>query len=163
MRIALILTVLFMSSCCLGWPTGPSVTPNKVEDGSNSPIAKMREHIKFSVVDKGFKERDTQARQYSDYITFVCFYENAGKKDVRAFDGRVRFTDLFDKTIFETGITISDPINAGQKQEWRGEVEYNQFMRDHQLLAATKLENMKVQWIPRAIIFADGTKMGSGE
>jgi hypothetical protein len=72
----------------------------------------------------------------------------------------VRFTDLFDKPVFESGMTISDPIKAGAKGNWSGTIEYNQFNESHQALRNSKLEDMKVIWIPKAVIYADGTKVG---
>ena len=100
------------------------------------------------------------AGRYQDYITIKCAYQNISQKDIRAFTGRIRFTDLFDKLIFESGLTISNPIKAGQKATWTGTVDYNQFIDSHQSLRNANLEDMKVIWIPKTIICADGTKVG---
>jgi hypothetical protein len=38
-------------------------------------------------------------------------------------------------------------------------MEYNKFMPDQRRLASTKLEDMKVEWQPHAVIFANGTTL----
>lgn len=150
-------SAIFLSSCCLAWPPGPSVTPNKIEDGSNNPVAKMREVIQLSVVDIALKKEN----RFQEYITFTCQYQNKSKKDVRAFEGQVVFTDLFDKPISHIIVTIQNPVKAGEKGNWTGCIEFNEFIAEHRSLLSTELKNMKVQWIPSAIIFVNGSKMGN--
>lgn len=89
-----------------------------------------------------------------------CAYENKSPKNVRAFRGSVRFTDLFDKEIGEVNLTIDDPIAAGAKETWTGTIKYNQFVDWHKALRNAELSNMKITWVPKSIIFDDGTQIG---
>jgi hypothetical protein len=122
--------------------------------------AELRKAINLSVFQKSFIGSDPMAGRFADYITIKCAYQNISKKDIRAFTGQIRFTDLFNKLIFESGLTISDPIKAGQKATWTGTIDYNQFADSHKSLRNASLENMKVVWLPKSIIYADGTKVG---
>lgn len=122
--------------------------------------AELRKAVNLTVFEKDFADSDASAGRFQAYITLKCAYENKSGKDIRAFNGSMRFTDLFDKPILESGLTISDPIKAGAKATWDGSIDYNQFVESHRSLRNTDLKDMKVVWIPKSIIYADGTKVG---
>lgn len=125
--------------------------------------AELRKSIDLTVYDKGVTPSNPMGGRFSDEITIKCVYENRSSKDIRAFRGKIQFTDLFGSEIYTSGLTISDPIGAGQKGNWQGKIDYNQFVRQHQQLRNTELKDMKVVWIPESVIFADGSKIGAGE
>ena len=125
--------------------------------------AELRKAVNLTVFEKEFLGSNAMAGRYQDYITLKCAYENTSGKDIRAFNGSMRFTDLFDKPILESGLTISDPIKAGAKATWHGSIDYNQFIDSHRSLRNTDLKDMKVVWIPKSIIYADGSKVGKTE
>ena len=125
--------------------------------------AELRKAINLTVFDKGYLPSNPIGGRYRDYITIKCAYENTSGKDVRAFTGAVRFTDLFGKLIFEIRLTISDPAKAGAKATWEGTIDYNQFIDAHRSLRNTELKDMKVVWIPKSIIYVDGTQVGKAE
>ena len=89
----------------------------------------------------------------------VCFVEIEQQK-MRAFRGRVQFTDLFGKEICAINLTISDPVTAGVEAMWNGTVKYNQFIPQQQNLRNAELKDMKVVWLPASILFADGSTLG---
>ncbi len=120
----------------------------------------LRKALNLSVYDKSFRASDPSAGSYEDYIIIKCAYENTSGKDIRAFKGKLRFADLFGSEIFESGLTISDPVGAGQKATWVGTIKYNQFIDQDVRLKNTLLKDMKAEWLPSSIIFADGTKIG---
>lgn len=122
--------------------------------------AELRKAINLTVFEKGFVARDAMAERYEDLLLIKCAYENTSGKDIRAFDGSVRLTDLFDKPVFESGLTISEPIRAGEKANWTGSIHYNQFKDSHRSLRNAELKDLKVVWLPKSIIYADGTKIG---
>jgi hypothetical protein len=125
--------------------------------------AELRKSINLTVYDKGFIPSNPMGGRYGDQLTIKCAYQNSSTKDIRAFRGKVQFTDLFGSDIFTTELTISDPVAAGEKGNWDGVIEYNQFRRPHQQLRNTELKDMKVIWIPESVIFADGSKIGAGQ
>ena len=90
----------------------------------------MRGAISLTVFRKGFLASDPTEERYNDYITIKCAYQNTSTRDIRAFRGVLRFTDLFDRLIFESGLTISDPIAAGAKMQRDGiEIEVRKARR----------------------------------
>ena len=117
--------------------------------------AELRKAVNLTVASKGFQKAD-----YEEYITIKVAYENTSGKDVRAFHGKIQFTDLFGKEIYESGLTTSDPVKAGESKIWNGNIRYNQFMENQKALRFTALTDMKVVWKPAAILFVDGSKIG---
>ena len=117
--------------------------------------AELRKAINLAVVYKGFQKAD-----YEEYIAIKVAYENTSPKDIRAFQGKVEFTDLFGKQIYESGLTISQPVKSGDKGLWNGVIKYNQFMEADKALRNTDLADMKIVWKPSGILYADGTRVG---
>lgn len=125
--------------------------------------AQLRESINLTVFEKGFTPSRPMDGRFDDFITLNCVYENKSGKDIRAFRGQVRFTDLFGKEIFTTSMTISDPVAAGQKATWSGAIKFNQFVTEQQNLRNANLNDMKVVWLPQSVLFADGSALGESE
>jgi hypothetical protein len=122
--------------------------------------SELRKAISLTVFDKGFIPSDIYNSQYDDFITVKCAYENLSGKDIRAFTGAVRFADLFDKEIITINLTIDDPIATAQKATWSGTIKYNQFRDEHQSLRNAEMANLKITWIPKSVIFVDGSRLG---
>jgi hypothetical protein len=119
-------------------------------------MAELRKAIALTVVSKGFSESD-----YEKYINITVAYENQSAKDIRAFQGKIQFTDLFGKEIFESGVTIPHPVKAGDKGIWKGSIKYNQFDDEDKALRFAQLSDMKIVWKPLGILFMDGSKIGA--
>lgn len=118
-------------------------------------MAELRKAVALTVVSKGF-----QAADFQDFVTIKVAYENTSEKDIRAFTGKIQFTDLFGKELFESGVTISDPVRAGAKGIWDGSIRYNQFIEPHKALRSADLKDLKIVWKPSSILFADGSRIG---
>jgi hypothetical protein len=122
--------------------------------------AELRKAINLSVYAKSFRESDPMAGSYEDLIVLKCAYENTSGRDIRAFRGKLRFNDLFGSKIYESGLTVSDPVSAGAKATWVGSIKYNQFLEPDVKFRNTDLKDMRVEWLPISIIFADGAQIG---
>lgn len=123
-------------------------------------VAELRKAITLTIFEKSFRPSDAINGRFEDFIIIQAAYENTSGNDIRAFRGAVQFTDLFGEEIYTTNLTISDPIAAGAKATWSGQIRYNQFMADQQNLRNADLEDMNIVWRPASIIFADGTTIG---
>jgi len=129
---------------------------------AEAQAAELRKSIDLTVLEKGFRRSDTNGGP-GNQITIKCTYQNSSAKDIRAFRGKIQFADLFGTEIYTTVLTISDPVTAGQKGNWEGVIEYNQFLGPDRQLRNTELKDMKVTWIPESVIFADGSQIGGGQ
>jgi hypothetical protein len=69
----------------------------------------------------------------------------------------VTFTDLLENKIFSLKIAINEPLKAGGVLSWHGSMKYNQFNDGDQQLRNERQENLKIRFVTRKILFADGT------
>lgn len=127
--------------------------------------AGLRKALTFAVYAKDFQPANTSGPpgtwDFKNYLVLKCTYQNTSGKDIRAFTGRIRFTDLFDKEVLTRSVTISDPVTAGTTNNWTGTLDYNDFQNDLKALRNANLTDLKVVWLPKQIIFADGSRIGS--
>jgi len=129
----------------------------------DSLAAALRDYLTVTIYDKGFHKADIYSGEYEDYISSKFAFENRGQKDIRAFRGTVVFRDLFGQEIYSTGLAYDEGIRAGQKKNWAGSIKYNQFDDALVRLRSKDLPNLKVEWKPKTILFADGSALGDTE
>jgi hypothetical protein len=122
--------------------------------------AELSQHIIVAPFKKSFHKADYRNFEYEDKIDISFVFENKSNKDIKAFKGETVFKDAFGEPIKNIPLTYDQGIKAGQKKNWHGELRYNQFMQDQRKFRDTELGNMKFEWKPKAIIFADGSKLG---
>ena len=106
---------------------------------------------------KSFKGSNPEVGIYQNFITVEINFFNKSGKDIRAFDGKLTFTDLLDNPIFSSSLAVNDPIAASGNLTWSGDIEYNQFLDSHRRLRAENTSNLKIQFSVEKILFADGT------
>jgi hypothetical protein len=109
---------------------------------------------------KDFKKMDVDAGDGSDQITFKLSFHNntVANKEVRAFTGELAFTDLFDRDIERSKITVSEFIEPGKDIEWDGGLNYNQFDANDQRLKNMDRIDLKVKLYVSQVLYTDGTK-----
>jgi len=80
-------------------------------------------------------------------------YENRSMKGIRAFEGRVVYKDVLGNTLEDVPLKVLTPIKAGEK----GEASDNLALMADGSLRDKKLDDLKIEWQPKKILFADGT------
>ena len=115
--------------------------------------------MSLTVLGKGFEHEDDQ-----DFITIDVMYENKSGKPIRGFKGAIQFNDLFGTEITPFTISEEEPLAPGATRRQGWTLKYNQLADKHMELRNTALYNMKIEWKPQVIMFADGTslEMASG-
>ena len=125
--------------------------------------AELRETLTLAVYAKSFIPSNVNAGKFDEEIGLWVTYENTSSKDIRAFRGSLRFADLFGEEIDTIRLTIQDPVAAGETGEWVGVVDYNQFDSEDVRMRNTDLADMRIEWRPSGIIFADGAQIGDNQ
>jgi hypothetical protein len=110
--------------------------------------------MKLTVVEKGFQRTKDQ-----EFITIDVMYENKSGKVIRGFTGAIQFKDLFGTEITPFTINEDEPLAAGATRHQGWSLKYNQLADKHMELRNTALYDMKVEWQPQTIVFADGTTL----
>jgi hypothetical protein len=113
--------------------------------------------LEVTLLSKSFKASSPRSGDFEDDITIQVSFKNLSDKDVRAFDGSITFTDLLDNRILGSNVAINEVIKAGDTLNWAGAIKYNQFMDDHQRLRNEAQENLKIVFVAKKVLFADGT------
>jgi hypothetical protein len=88
---------------------------------------------------------------------FALTFTNLLNQEIRAFDGVLTFTDLLDNIVLRVNLAVNDPIAFGDSIAWNGELEFNQFFDTHQRLKSADVDNLKVVFDTRKILFEDGS------
>ncbi|MBI2299882.1 MAG: hypothetical protein HYU66_13225 [Armatimonadetes bacterium] len=157
-----------VASACVGTAADPPapVSPRMMEmPGSPSPDPMTlppeptpREPSPLSVMlnHKGYRGMDLDAGHTAQITLNLAFHNQTGK-GLRAFDGAVLFSDLLDNEILRLRVEINQRIAQGGLLEWKGAMEYNEFMEEHQRLRSEDSSNIRVRFIARKVLFSDGT------
>ncbi len=131
--------------------------PKKKTTEPYEPEKNKQQAFSVELLKKGFRAHDYSAGISDDSVTFEVEFENLTGKDIRAFDGRLTFTDLLENKIISANLAINDPISAYTPLKWSGQLDYNQFLDKHQRLRAADFENIKIVFEVRKILFDDGS------
>lgn len=124
---------------------------------SESPKPKTVKQSQASPILPKLIRKGTRDGEYGrSSITFALVFSNTTGKNVRAFDGTLAFTDLLGNEIHGSKLAVNDPIAAGGSLEWEGKLDYNQFISSHERLRNSELENTKVVFTLKRILFEDG-------
>lgn len=123
----------------------------------------LRQVVDLRVLKKQYRRADIFAGSYQDKLVFTFEATNNTGKQLRAFSGQVRFSDLFGKEIYTAGIQSSTPIPGNKILKFEQALDFNAFFDNQQRLRNEKLSDMQTEWIPAAVIFADGTRIGEAE
>lgn len=110
-----------------------------------------------TLLSKGFHNASISSGDFEDAITFTVSFENTSDKDIRAFDGVLTFYDLLDNEILSAKVQINETVKAGSALKWDGVLDYNQFMDTHKRLRGEGKKNLRVVFLPRKVLMADGT------
>lgn len=124
--------------------------------------AELSKYIVVAPFKKEFRKANYMNGIYDDVIVISFVFENKGTKDIKAFQGEAKFKDLFGTELKSNNLMYDNGLKAGEKKKWTGTLKFNQFS-DNAKFRDTELGNIKFEWVPKAIIFADNSKLGSTE
>jgi hypothetical protein len=134
--------------------------PNRSTPPSKTQQSKIAEPspVELTLFSKKFREANFRATPViQTAIEFELSIVNKTQQQIRAFDGILTFTDILDNELLSSKLAINDPLNAGSSVRWSGEIEYNQFMDSHKRLRSADLQNIKIKFVPRKLLYADGS------
>lgn len=135
----------------------------KEKSETDANLAKQREPLlnalSVNLVSKNFKAADFYAGRPSDNLTFSVQQINKSAKDIRGFKGVFAIKDIFGDEIIRISYKSDVVLRAGQSKKDEMGMNYNQFMDSHKKLGSMAMENLRIQWQPEMVMFADGTAL----
>lgn len=122
-------------------------------------LARLRKAVTVGLVEKDFLESDYRRGIYGERIAMRLVFQNNTDQDIAGVKGAVVFSDMFGDEIKTIRLSYDEGIKANARQEWAGEIKYNQFRPEDQKLAHTEREKIKMTWNPEVILFTDGSTL----
>lgn len=135
--------------------TSAIATSRPVVKPETSP-EKIEPTFSVALLEKGSVEKNLEKHVYEDLVTFTLQFQNLTGQNIRAFDGKVVFTDLLGNQVSNLRVEINDSVAVGGSMKWRGAIKFNQFQEAHKRLKAEPVDSLKVSFVPGKILFVDG-------
>lgn len=82
--------------------------------------------------------------------------ENSSGKDIRAFEGTMKFRDVLGHDVEDAYVKVTDTLKAGEKRTLGLE-------RRMSSLSGKKLDELKWEWVPDTVLFVDGQRVDREE
>jgi hypothetical protein len=101
-----------------------------------------------------------EREDFQEFVWFDIEWDTSQlKKPTRAVKGVLHITDLFGDPHLSINSTIDSPLQPGQPQVEKGVgFKYNQFMDSHNWVRAARKEDMRLIFVPKAVIYSDGSQ-----
>lgn len=119
--------------------------------------AEMRNVIGVALLSYSIKKGPFESGE-ADSAEVGYAYENRSAKDVRAFQGRIVFFDVLGNELEKVPLRVLTPLKAGEKATVTDDLMFHHYEE----LRDKKLSDLKVEWKPRKILFADGSSIELG-
>jgi hypothetical protein len=134
----------------------------RIEAENAKKLAELTGAVNVYPETEAFIPADTNNGEYQDNMKIMYRVDNKSKKTISAIKGLIEFKNAFgDKVIglsyedqisnvvFKPGLTIDDTTTY----------TVNQFDQDWKNFRGYKLSELKTDWVPEQILFADGSSL----
>jgi hypothetical protein len=125
----------------------------------NAQVSALRHALTVALVNKGFEPADYENFEYQSHITIELALRNNTRKTIRAIQGSLNFETPLGDSLYQTNFEESDAIAPGSSITWDGSTNYNEFDNDQVRLRNADLQNIKLDWEPKTILFTDGSRL----
>ena len=132
-----------------------------VRDSSVEPIINLADVVSVRLASKKLLPIDFDLDRYSEEVEITLAFFNNGAKDIRSLTGLAHFADLFNRPLASISLTSIERIDADDWRFWTGTWKFNQFIFDENQVAITDIQYLQFSFETQAVIFADGSRLGS--
>ena len=131
----------------------------KLEDERRQVTERLNAVVVVTLLAKRQLPADINSRRYSDRQEFKLGVKNVSEKQIEGVAGELQFYDVFEKKVGYGNFRLSETIAPGASITWLGGRDYNQFNDMHRTLWNPEEGKYTTRFIPKAVVFADGTKL----
>lgn len=132
---------------------------DKLEKERAAARAAIDGAVTVTLLEKKQLPRDWEVRRISDTQVFRIGVHNKGEKEVAGVAGSIEFIDIFDKPFGAVSFSITENIKPGGEYVWTGSRDYNQFVADHKAVWNAETGKFKTRFVPKAVVYSDGSKL----
>lgn len=119
--------------------------------------------VTVTLLEKKQLPRDWEVRRISDTQVFRIGVHNKSEKEIAGVAGSIEFIDIFDKPFGAVSFSITENIKPGGEYVWTGSRDYNQFVAEHKAVWNAETGKFKTRFVPKAIVYSDGSKLLADE
>jgi hypothetical protein len=134
--------------------SSPSLSQIEQEAKSKTTSELIEKTVSMKLKSKKKKPTD-----YDEYIELVFIISNNGDKDIKGIKGVTEYRDMFGDIITSVIVSYDEGIKAGETKEYITGIDFNRFDEKDIRLVTAKTEDIKFSFIPKTIIFQDGTEI----
>lgn len=107
-----------------------------------------------------FREADwTSSTEAGDALVFTLRVTNNRPDAIRAAKGRLLLVSIFDEPILTAELELDEGFAPGVTVPLVRELDFNQFIDEHQTLYRTDPKDVRALWVPEMLILADGRRV----
>lgn len=131
----------------------------KVEREKAELSKKVNEVLTVAYMGKSYVAADIYSGSYQDVILVEFAFENKGTKDISGFKGKAEFSDMFGDIVKSVNLNYDKNIPAGMAINWKGQLDFNQFMDADVKFRDMEKDKVKFVFLPEMVVFTDGSKL----
>lgn len=131
----------------------------KVEREKAELAKKVNEVLTVAYIGKSYAAADIYSGRYQNAILVEFAFENKGSKDISGFKGTAEFSDMFGDKVKSVNLSYDKNIPAGKTINWKGQIDFNQFMGADVKFRDMEKDKVKFVFSPEMVVFTDGSKL----
>lgn len=150
---------LAVTASAAGTQTASAGSTTSAAAPARKPAAKQPDVSETILLASLVNKRHSKQRYEEMIILDMEIKADGLDRPARAIKGVLKVTDLFGEERISIGWDFDEPVDPGQTITTRGQgVRYNQFRTEHRWLETTEQQNMKLVFVVKSILYADGTR-----
>jgi len=136
---------------------------SRVKDAKNERDERLEKlAILNSSIEVELLEKSHYEYKYREYLMFDFIFRNLSDREITAFSGSFKISNLLDDEVKSINITYDDPIPPKSDVKWTGQINYSDYDHNEAQLKTKELSKFKMLFTPDAILFSDGEKVQLG-
>ncbi len=98
-------------------------------------------------------------------VNSVLQNNDAKQRTIRGVRGTLRITHIMGDHLMDLNLTNAFPegIAPGAQRDWQPAMQVSDYSDAHSRLVGEEFANLRFEWLPEAVLFSDGTSIGSLE
>ena len=117
----------------------------------------MNEALSVQVLETSDIPDDGAPRPSTRRVLARIAIQNQGNREVSEVEGALRFSDVYDRDLFDCSFTLRLALPPGETTRVSQPLDCAPFQDDASIMRKARLPDTKVTWEPRMIRYTDGS------
>ena len=121
-------------------------------------VAEMEQNVSVRLLETRDAEGELAGGAHRSVVVKLELSNRSGRT-LSEVEGAVRFTDVWDRDVFDCTVTIREPIVPGETVQRAVLLDCTPFVGQEVRVRQIRLQDTKSAWEPRRVAFEDGTAL----